>query len=185
MRRDSAWKLDASVEPQFVDFSVTGPWYRFFDEADGISGKGIQRIAITDGGRRVAVLNTHLQAQYPGREYAEVRSAQIDQLVGHSRQPGADVTLVAGDLNTRSDETGLYGALTSGLTDLTAEFRRACGCGTLASADRTQTAWIDYVLARVSGTMKIDARMDLIRNHGIDDPYSDHHGIWMQVDIAR
>lgn len=184
VRSDSPWKFDRSVAPQFVEFAAAGPLHRILDERDGIAGKGIQGFAVSDGSRRVTVLNTHMQAQYPGRRYEDVRSAQAGQLLGHARQSPGGVTLVAGDFNTHPGEAALYGTLTGEFLDLTSDFRRGCACGTLAGAGRGETHWIDYVLARAAGPAVIESRMDQIRNAAVDDPYSDHHGIWLQLTIS-
>lgn len=187
VRRDSPWKLEASVKPTFEEYAAAAPWYRL-DELDGISGKGFQRFAIGDGSRRVTVLNTHLQAQYParGNRYERLRMEQIAQLVGDSRkQLDADALLVAGDFNIREEEKLHYDALAAELDDLTAAFRRACGCGTYIAQDGAEAWWIDYVFARRAGGSRISAKVDRIRNHKRDDPYSDHHGLWLQLDLAR
>ena len=185
VRRDSPWKPDGSVAPQFTEFSATAPWYRIFSEADTVAGKGTQRFGFGDGRLKVTVLHTHLQARYPGRTYEDVRLSQIRQLLTQSRQPGFDLTLVVGDFNTRASEVDLYAAMTADLKDLTADFRRACGCGTLAGAARQATDWIDYVLARSDPAVNVESQMEQIRNTGRDDPYSDHHGIWLQMRLKR
>ncbi len=185
VRRDSPWQLDASVVPQFVEYDAAGPLHRIFDERDGIAGKGIQRFAVGDGDRRVVVLHTHLQARYADRRYEDVRAAQIRQLLRLVEKPGGDVVLVAGDFNTSPGEPALYGALTETLRDLTATVREQCRCGTLAGARRTDAHWIDYVLARANASVTIEARADLIRNRAPRDPFSDHHGIWVEKRISR
>ena len=185
VRRDSPWQLDPAVAPRFEEFRATGPWERLLEERDAVAGKGIQGFTVGDGSRRMKVLNTHLQAQYGPRTYAEVRSAQIGQVLDRAKENGADVVLVAGDFNTSPRERTLYGTLTGVLRDLTAEFRRACRCGTLAGPNRTTRHWFDYVLARAAGTAAVESSMDLIRNRAANDPYSDHHGIWLEMRISQ
>ena len=185
VRRDSPWKIDPAAAPRFTEYEASGSWYRVMSERDGIAGKGFQLFAVGDGAARIAVLHTHLQAQYEGRDYAEVRRAQIRQLLDHADGAGAEVTLVAGDFNTHPGEAALYGELTRDLRDLTADFHRACGCGTLAGAGRGPRHWIDYVLARPAGAVKLGSKADLIRNTAVREPYSDHHGIWMQMRIVK
>jgi endonuclease/exonuclease/phosphatase family metal-dependent hydrolase len=185
VRRDSPWKRDASVEHRFTEYGASGPWYRVFEERDGIAGKGVQGFGLGDGVTRIAVLHTHLQAQYPGRRYEDVRAAQIGQLLEQTRQPGFDMTLLAGDLNTHAGEAALYGMLTAELTDLTTDYRKACGCGTLAGDARQEAHWIDYVLARPAPAVKLGWKVEQIRNAGPDDPYSDHHGLWLEMRIGR
>jgi endonuclease/exonuclease/phosphatase family metal-dependent hydrolase len=155
---------------------------------DGIAGKGVQRFAISDGERQVLVLHTHVQAQYPGRGngYEELRRAQIGELLAQAREPfRGEMVLVAGDFNVREDEAATYASLTAELDDLTAGYRHACGgCGTFDSRDGSETWWIDYVLARRGGSARL-VRVDRIRNRARDDPYSDHHGVWVELALGR
>jgi endonuclease/exonuclease/phosphatase family metal-dependent hydrolase len=186
VRRDSPWKLDPA-QPGFEEYAAAAPWYRL-DELDGIAGKGVQSFAIGDGARRVMVLNTHLQAQYParGNRYEDLRMQQITQLLAHvSKEIQADALLVAGDFNTRDEESAHYGALTNAFDDLTASFRHSCACGTYIARDGAEGWWIDYVFARRVLGGKIVATVERIRNHKRDDPYSDHHGLWLELDLAR
>jgi endonuclease/exonuclease/phosphatase family metal-dependent hydrolase len=185
VRRDSAWRLEPA-KPTFEEFAAGAPWYRL-DELDGIAGKGVQSFALGDGTRRIAVVNTHLQAQYParGNRYEAERLSQIEQLVAHARKAsGADVLLVAGDLNTLEDEKAHFGAIAAELDDLTAPLRASCGgCGTFISREGTEAWWIDYVLARPAPGQRIRAEVERIRNRGRDEPYSDHHGLWLQMNL--
>jgi endonuclease/exonuclease/phosphatase family metal-dependent hydrolase len=186
VRRDSPWRLDPAPRG-FEEYAVAAPWYRL-DELDGIAGKGFQSFAIGDGKRRVVVVNTHLQAQYParGNRYEDLRLRQIEQLVAYARKgPDADALVVAGDFNTREEEKAHYGALSAAFEDLTSAFRRGCGaCGTYIARDGAEGWWIDYVFARAHGG-PIAAKVDRIRNHKRDDPYSDHHGLWVELQLAR
>jgi endonuclease/exonuclease/phosphatase family metal-dependent hydrolase len=187
VRRASPWRLDPAVEVAFTEYAETAPWYRL-SEMDGVAGKGIQRLALTDGARRVVVLNTHVQAQYPGRgnPYNEVRRSQLDELLAQARAPtGIDAVLVAGDFNVRESEAPLYGALAAELDDLTAPYRHACGrCGTYVARDGSELWWIDHVMARRGGAART-LRVDRILNKGRDDPFSDHHGVWMELTFDR
>jgi len=185
VRRDSPWKLDAAVAQRFTEFASSGPLHRAISERDGIAGKGIQAFVIGDGGTRIAVLHAHMQAQYGRRDYADVRLAQIRQLLGDAAAAEADVTLVAGDFNTSPVEPALYGELTRVLRDLTADYHRACDCGTLAGPARRSRHWFDYVMARSGAAVKLESKADLIRNTGVREPYSDHHGVWVELRIDR
>ena len=186
VRRDSAWQREP-LAPRFEEFAAAAPWYRL-EELDGIAGKGVQSFAIGDGARRVVVLNTHLQAQYPsrGNVYQAERGRQIEQVLAHAASAiHGDVLLVAGDFNTREDESAHYAALSGALDDLTAPYRRKCACGTYISRESTESGWIDYVFARRARGGPIHAQVERIRNHKRDDPYSDHHGLWLELDLAR
>lgn len=177
VRHSSSWRVDGKAS--FEKYTAAAPWYRL-EELDGIAGKGFQGFTIGDGVRRVAVVNTHLQAQYParGNPYDAERLQQIRQLRSYAaREDRAETLLVAGDFNVRADETAHYAELAGGFTDLTAEYRRACGCGTLVDRSGVESWWIDYVFARRADGAPVAARFERIRNRGRDDPYSDHHGL--------
>jgi endonuclease/exonuclease/phosphatase family metal-dependent hydrolase len=138
----------------------------------------------------VVVLNTHVQAQYPGRgnPYYEVRRSQVAELLQEARRSmagnaAADAVLVAGDFNVRPDEAPLYGALAAELEDFTAGYRRACGgCGTFVARDGSETWWIDYVTALRGSAARLE-RVERVRNRGRDDPWSDHHGVWVELTL--
>jgi endonuclease/exonuclease/phosphatase family metal-dependent hydrolase len=184
VRRSSPWQ--AQGEASFEQYIAAAPWYRL-KELDGIAGKGFQGFTIGDGLRRVAVVNTHLQAQYParGNRYEAERLQQIRQLMAYAaREHGAESLLAAGDFNVREEETAHYAALAGGLTDLTAEYRRACRCGTFVDRFGAETWWIDYVFARRADGAPVAARFERIRNRGRDDPYSDHHGLSVALSVG-
>lgn len=177
VRRSSAWQVHG--EASFEQYTARAPWYRL-EELDGIAGKGFQGFTLADGARRVAVVNTHLQAQYParGNPYDAERLQQIRQLTAYTaKDHGADALLVAGDFNVREEETQHYQSLVNGLEDLTARYRRECACGTFVDRSGAETWWIDYVFGRRSDGMPLAASVERIRNRGRDDPFSDHHGI--------
>ena len=177
VRRSSAWQVQG--EASFEQYTVSAPWYRL-EELDGIAGKGFQGFTLADGLRRVAVVNTHLQAQYParGNPYDAERLQQIRQLMAYAaKEHGADALLVAGDFNVREEEVQHYQALVNGLEDLTARYRRDCACGTFVDRSGAETWWIDYVFGRRSDGKPVAANVERIRNRGRDDPFSDHHGL--------
>lgn len=184
VRHSSPWQVHG--EASFEQYSARAPWYRL-EELDGIAGKGFQGFTVSDGARRVAVVNTHLQAQYParGNRYEAERLQQIRQLMAYvAKDRGGDALLVAGDFNVREDENAHYRTLTGTLQDLTAEYRRACGCGTFVDRSGVETWWIDYVFARRADGGPVSARLERIRNRGRDDPYSDHHGLSVQWQLG-
>jgi endonuclease/exonuclease/phosphatase family metal-dependent hydrolase len=177
VRRSSAWQVQGQAS--FEEYTASAPWYRL-EELDGIAGKGFQGFTVSDGMRRVAVVNTHLQAQYPtrGNPYEAERLQQIRQLLAHAgKDHGAQALLVAGDFNVREEERAHYAALAGGFADLTADYRRACGCGTFVDRSGSESWWIDYVFARRADGGPVATRLERIRNRGRDDPFSDHHGL--------
>ena len=184
VRRASAWQVEGQAS--FEEYTAAAPWYRL-EELDGIAGKGFQGFTVTDGMRRVAVVNTHLQAQYParGNPYEAERLQQIRQLMAYAgKEHAADALLVAGDFNVREEEHAHYATLAGGLADLTAEYRRACGCGTFVERSGSESWWIDYVFARRADGGPVAARLERIRNRGRDDPFSDHHGLSVALNVA-
>ena len=181
VRRSSAWQV--AGEASFEQYTASAPWYRL-EELDGIAGKGFQGFTLADGLRRIAVVNTHLQAQYParGNPYDAERLQQIRQLMAYAaKDHGADALLAAGDFNVREEEAEHYQALVSALDDLTARYRRDCACGTFVDRSGAETWWIDYVFARRADRAPVAARVERIRNRGRDDPFSDHHGLVVEL----
>jgi endonuclease/exonuclease/phosphatase family metal-dependent hydrolase len=184
VRRSSAWQLHG--EASFEQYTAAAPWYRL-EELDGIAGKGFQGFTVSDGIRRVAVVNTHLQAQYParGNPYEAERLQQIRQLVAQAgKDHGAEALLVAGDFNVREEENAHYRTLTGTLEDVTADYRRACGCGTFVDRSGSESWWIDYVFARRADGGAVAAHFERIRNRGRDDPFSDHHGLNVALQLG-
>jgi endonuclease/exonuclease/phosphatase family metal-dependent hydrolase len=188
----SRWKVpDTSL---FKEYAAHAPKWRFW-QGDGLSGKGIQRFDLQQPGYRVVVLNTHLQSPYPkekdlfGREdlYPEVRGRQIDELAAYTSKEAAGViVLVVGDFNTAASETDLYAKIKNVWADLTATYREECKCGTIIDKKGPRREWIDYVLSRTPpGTeVRVD-QIRLIKNTSVDRPYSDHHGLELQLSLPN
>jgi endonuclease/exonuclease/phosphatase family metal-dependent hydrolase len=185
VRRASPWRVEAEPMPALIEYTQSSPWYRY-EHLDGVAGKGVQRFTMGDGARRVLVLQTHAQTQYPkgGYSYEAIRRSQIAELLAQAHAaPPSDTVIVAGDFNVREDEAPLYGALTAELEDLTAAYRRSCGdCGTFIGQEGAETWWIDYVMAGRNVPVKA-TRVDRVRNRGRDDPFSDHHGVWVELEL--
>jgi endonuclease/exonuclease/phosphatase family metal-dependent hydrolase len=185
VRRESAWRIEPEPAPSLTEYTQSSPWYRY-EHLDGVAGKGVQRFAIGDGVRRALVLQTHAQTQYPnsGYVYDEIRRSQIAELLAQARAaPPSDTLIVAGDFNVREGEASLYGPLAAELDDLTADYRRSCGgCGTFVGREGLETWWIDYVM--VGRRIPVKAtRVDRVRNRARDDPFSDHHGVWVELEL--
>lgn len=185
LRRGSIWRV-AEHASRFVRFAAGAPFWRL-TEGDGIAGKGYQTIVIANGVRRVTVINTHLQASYPGRDhpYDEVQRAQVHELLDAAEHAAGDV-IIAGDLNLDADRLGQLAprGWSTRWTDLTEGFERGCRCGTHVSRSGRSGAWIDRVLVRTAGTGRIEPLLlRLIRNSASDCPYSDHHGVEVLVEL--
>lgn len=178
-----SWTIE---DVAFQPFTASAPRWRIW-EADGLAGKGVQRVRIERGGRRLTLVNTHLQAEYGEPRYDDVRAAQIRELRDIVRQlPPTEPVILAGDLNTRPDEDAVLDGLLRDWVDLGRAFRERCGCGTQLHGDGRAGDWIDYVLARPS--LRGQARgtdFELLRNRALDDPYSDHHGLFVTVELQQ
>ena len=78
LRRASAgWA--ALCAPEFHAFAASAPAWRIW-EGDGLAGKGVLTVELGRGERRINVVNAHLQSQYSGQDYSEVREAQLGEL---------------------------------------------------------------------------------------------------------
>ena len=64
------------VPPEFHAFSVSAPVWKIW-EGDGLGGKGVLAVELERGEQRICAVNTHLQSQYSGINYAEVREVQL------------------------------------------------------------------------------------------------------------
>jgi endonuclease/exonuclease/phosphatase family metal-dependent hydrolase len=171
VRRDT-WSV---AEHSFEIFSESAPAWRVW-EGDGMASKGVQCVVLKRGSQRLAICNTHLQAQYGERGYTKVRAAQIEQLDHIVARIPLDTPVVsAGDFNTRPREE-LYGRLASTWIDLTEGLRQRCGCGTTVSNTGAEE-WIDYVFSRRSPAWTVQTeRAERLVCTSVDDP-SDHHGL--------
>jgi len=180
----SAWHV---IDETFIEYRTSPP----AASSDVRVHKGIQAVQLQQGDQRLTVVNTHLQSQYPPESYAKVRLAQIAFLSQHAQtlaQPGVPL-LAIGDFNTYPypSDAEVYAALSSGSwLDLTKEARAACGCETnYDPAHPTEMeGWIDYVLAYRDRSLDVSADVTLIRNRSIDNPFSDHHGLFARVSTA-
>ena len=88
--------------------------------------------------------------------------------------------------HTRPDEDAVLDGLLRDWVDLSGAIRERGGCGTQLHSDGRAGDWIDYVLARPS--LRGQARgtdFELLRNRALDDPYSDHHGLFVTVELQQ
>ncbi|MGE4651153.1 MAG: endonuclease/exonuclease/phosphatase family protein [Myxococcota bacterium] len=173
VRRDSGWRVTGH---HFEAFRSEGPLWRFW-EGDGIVEKGFEIVKLRRADLPLSLLNTHLQAQYPPRHYSEVRSQQIAQIgAAVAGIPDTRLLLAGGDWNTTPGET-LYPALTRFLDDLTATYRKRCGCGTFVG-EVEGSEWLDYLFARPSRQWQVRVEaVGRLESEAPDRPFSDHHGV--------
>jgi endonuclease/exonuclease/phosphatase family metal-dependent hydrolase len=157
--------------------------------------KGLLLTKLQDrDGRKITVINTHLQSQYATsgeKTYPEIRASQIATLTEKAEDAAAaGVPMFAcGDFNTYPypSDARVYTHIADGRPwiDLTREARARCGCET--NFDSTHKGkmdgWIDYVLAYSDPTLQVRADISLLANRAIDDPYSDHQGLHANVTI--
>ena len=177
----AGWRARAAAE--FHAFSASAPVWKVW-EGDGLGGKGILTVELERGEQRICVVNTHLQSQYPGSDYAEVREAQLIELreiVSHFH--ASLPAIVAGDFNTDSRES-LYSLVAALGIDLTAEERERCNRGTNVDSHDERPQWIDYIVAANSHAWTVSANLELIANQRADVPYSDHSGLFCTLRLA-
>jgi len=183
--RSRGWHVTGT---RFVEFRRTAPFWRVW-EMDGLSGKGFLVVDVrNDDGTSLRLIATHLQSQYgKGREYEEVRGAQLTQLNDFVRSYAATPIVLAGDFNTtpKGNDAKLYHSFADGMwTDFTAIARAKClpleKCGTHFNGTALTNEWIDYIFARPESLAA--ATVDLIRNQP-PLSLSDHEGVQALIDI--
>lgn len=192
------WSL---IEPAiFHEYRAHASSWRFW-EGDGAANKGVLGMRLQHvSGTPAVVLNTHLQSQYgldvetPGvvsaaRSHKQARSAQVAELNGVVGRfdPNLPV-LIAGDFNTFPPEWQQLRP--PAWRELTSQLRERCWpCGTYLERNGRNTVekgWLDYVFVRESKlfTVKTDGETRIIENTAVDVPYSDHHGILLDIAIV-
>ena len=178
----AGWR--ARTAPQFHAFVASAPVWKIW-EGDGLGGKGVLTVELERDEQRICAVNTHLQSQYPGIDYAVVREAQLIEL-GEvvSRLDESVPAIVAGDLNTNSSES-LYSLVAALGVDLTSATRDLSDRGTTATSNHERPEWIDYIVAANSHAWTVSANLELIENQRADVPYSDHSGLFCTLKLAR
>jgi endonuclease/exonuclease/phosphatase family metal-dependent hydrolase len=169
-----------ALQPEFHAFTSSAPVWRVW-EGDGLGGKGVLTVELERGAARICAVNTHLQSQYSGIDYAEIREAQLVELrdvVSHLKPTRP--AIVAGDFNTDPRES-LYSIVAALGRDLTAEARDLYKNGTTANPREGRPEWIDYIVASNSETYAVSANLELIVNESADVPYSDHSGLFCKI----
>jgi|HubBroStandDraft_1064217.scaffolds.fasta_scaffold24125_4 endonuclease/exonuclease/phosphatase family metal-dependent hydrolase len=181
VRASAGWQ--AIVPPEFQAFGVSAPVWKIW-EGDGLGGKGVLAVDLERGEQRICAVNTHLQSQYSGSNYDDVREAQLIELREFvSRFHPSRLTIVAGDFNTDCRES-LYSRVEALGTDLTVEARVPGNPGTTANPRGGRPEWIDYIVAANSHPWTVSANLELIANQSTDVPYSDHSGLLCTVRIT-
>jgi endonuclease/exonuclease/phosphatase family metal-dependent hydrolase len=181
IKSSAGWR--ALSAPEFHAFAASAPIWRIW-EGDGLGGKGVLAVDLERGGQHIIAVNTHLQSQYSGNDYSEVREAQLFELREvvfncHATIPA----IVAGDFNTESRES-LYSHIAALGTDLTAEARQVSNCGTTANPRDGRPEWIDYIVSANLEAWTVSADLELVANHSADVPYSDHSGLFCTVRLT-
>ena len=171
VREVDGWLV--SQPPDFHAYRSKAPKWKVW-QGDGIAGKGFLTVKLDGWGRKIFIVDTHLQSQYPGDDYKNIRSDQLEQLREGIKQLTVLPVLIAGDFNTDSKESESYQAVTAIGVDLTKQFRDQCQCGTTFD---TPSQWIDYILAAYESPWQPHPKIELIQNKGTDDPFSDHQGL--------
>jgi endonuclease/exonuclease/phosphatase family metal-dependent hydrolase len=180
-RTSKGWH--ARSGPQFHSFTASAPVWKIW-EGDGLGGKGALAVELEHDGQHICAVNTHLQSQYSGSSYTEIREAQLIELgkVVAQFHPALPA-LVAGDFNTDAREP-LYSHILALGTDLTAKARALNNLGTTANPRDGRPEWIDYVVAANSSAWEVSTTLELIANQRADFPYSDHSGLFCALSLT-
>jgi endonuclease/exonuclease/phosphatase family metal-dependent hydrolase len=179
---------------KFKSYSGASSAWRFW-EGDGLAGKGVQSFAFELEGRPFVVMNTHLQAFYTefSRSYLENRMHQFRELVAEvKRQPSNANIIICGDFNTTPEEfyQGAEQIVPVDWQDISKNFRATCDdrCAThLPLKNGELGLWIDYVFLRAADRdlSQGEREFGLILNRSVDCPYSDHHGLDVQIALPK
>lgn len=181
LHRTSPWCVR---DLTFVRYTSSAPRWRVW-EGDGLAGKGVSVLVLDSPRARVAILHTHLQAQYGARTYGQVRALQWEQLTELARwwASSASVVCAVGDFNTRPSEP-LFIAQAAHWLDLTADLRQRCQRP--STTIHSDVEWIDYVL------LFRDARGASVRAHLMPHPacapcgaISDHYGLYAHLELVN
>jgi len=177
-RRGTGWAVKTS---RFHRFAQRAPSWKFW-EGDGLGRKGVHEMHFENERTGVLLLNTHLQASYRWNSYEPIRRPQLAQLGDLTQRLDRRWPVIAGgDLNTRPSEH-LYRDLLTHWHDLTARTHEQSGRGTCVDRTGAEGDWIDYVLARRHDAWDVQAEdIRLIESTHPDVPYSDHHGLHVQL----
>lgn len=141
-------------------------YYKRAMNADKMAKKGAISIEITHAGKPITILGTHLQAG-GGKEGAQIRKSQIDEIAELSKHEKRNPVIFAGDFNIRYQDT-LYNYLNKRLFSLNFEpWNIELGTSNLADHDLTDVSgtpkWIDFILLRSNEGKGIRVRRSQIK----------------------
>jgi endonuclease/exonuclease/phosphatase family metal-dependent hydrolase len=180
LKEGDGWMV--SQPPEFQAYRSSAPAWKVW-QGDGLAGKGFLTVKLDGWGRQIFIVDTHLQSQYPGDDYTDIRLDQLEQLREGIKRLSFLPVLIAGDFNTDSKDSGeskVYQVVGTVGADLTKQFRDQCQCGTTFDSP---AQWIDYILASFVGSWQPDPKIGLIQNNGTDDPFSDHQGLFATLSL--
>jgi endonuclease/exonuclease/phosphatase family metal-dependent hydrolase len=181
----SRWPV---ARAEFVPYRARGPWYTPA-LADWLLHKGVLVTYLDVDGRTIAVLNTHLLANYngdwsPGNRYARHQQAQLAQLaeVVAALDPTVPAVIM-GDFNVPRG-SWLYQSFlaATGAVDLLAESDRPTYRQAFLLPDRYAQA-IDFIFLRAPSAPPVAATARLVFEdqtplvNGRLDYLSDHYGV--------
>ena len=181
VRRGGPW---TPLSTRFEQYEDEAPSTRL-NEGDGYADKGVQETVLRheSSGREVAVLNTHLQAQYVsrGRLYRKLRIRQLRQLrrIASAQTEQGRPVVALGDLNTQPDPADGYGEITDFWRDLTLDTGRRPAAATTRGRNR----WVDYVLGRGVVDAAFSARAVELLSERWRKSISDHRGLYARLEL--
>ncbi len=160
-------------------FSSEAPDWKFW-EGDGYADKGYLWSVLThrETGRRIGVVNTHLQAY---GAYEQVREKQIGQMAKHVAGISAVMPVViAGDLNTTENEP-LFQRVINKLhwRHISEESTNGCVGGVMTPLRGARA--VDHVFIADARRTSIQTRAVSICNRKKAKPYSNHDGVLVDI----
>ena len=173
------------TDVSFERFQYEG-WDWNLTELDAFGDKGFLQVEVEMRGTSFILLNTHLQSEYGEKKYEGVRRRQLRQLNERASAFSTEaIVVLGGDLNVLPEEA-LFQEVTSHWVDLTEALRLDCECGTRFLADGSESGWVDYLLARPLAAKNFRVhRAWRILNEEPDVPYSDHHGLFVELVLEQ
>ncbi|TRY89662.1 hypothetical protein DNTS_021532, partial [Danionella cerebrum] len=173
-------------------YSLNGYPY-MVQHGDWFGGKAVGKVSLNIGGLNVYVFVTHLHAEYCREKdqylpHRVVQAWELQQFIRHT-SAGADVVLLAGDLNMHPEDLGFrLLRLSTGLQDSFSQTSSFSGCEggfTLLSENpfthpEDLTAFgggirIDYIMFK--GSQEVDISCESLSTTEGSVPYSDHEAL--------
>lgn len=179
VRKDSPWRIDPK-SVRFRKFEAEASAWRLW-QGDGLANKGALFLDVVhrESGRRLSLVDTHLQARYRIGGYMDVRRRQIEELTGWvAALDASSGVLVGGDLNATPSEPQLHERVLRLGTDLASAFRDATGA--LRRSD-VPTVRRDYVLLRSDSPESWRPSARILDKRAGGRSVSDHNGVAVEV----